>query len=272
MKKTNVGLASVLAASMLLTGCGLTFGEDGVENINVSELIDDAYTIFNNINGTPHTEPVVENEDDAEMKEVQAVVDRYIQAVKDGDAQGIADSSDLAMVTYIFSGKEPSMEELLEQGQQALENVGANFSAGSSLEFTADELTCHNSEAGMINGYLTNGMLNSVQSAPKDISDKYQIDGAYSFNLTIRTNETEYAGNYGGDEEWNTETEEYTSDEIIIDMDSVYSAVQDMTRNVPNISLETYVLRINGEWRVDAGQFVTVAKMYNLLQSFAQKN
>lgn len=269
MKKTNVGIASVLAASMLLSGCGLSVNENGAENINVSELIDDAFTIINDINGVPNTEPAEETADDAELKEVQAVVDRYIKAVKESDAQGIVDTTDLEMVTYIFSGKQSSVEDLLEKGHEALEEIGAAWTADGSTDFIAEELTCRNSEAAEINSYLSSPMLSK---APQDAADKYQIDGAYSFKMTVRNKdnctESELGGSYTPDEEWNTDTEEYTSDEIVIDTNTIYSAVQDMTRSVANISFDTYVLHINGEWVVDAGQFVTVAKMYNMFQCF----
>lgn len=171
-----------------------------------------------------------------ELAEVNELIEQYKKAVTDKDFATLAKITDADMLQYISEGKEATADELeaLLSGENGDgENVAYIGMEVSEYEF--GEAECHNSTASIFNDFLSDEAISALAEeagTAVDAAEKYTIDGVYTFKLNSKSST--------GDGDESGEDASFSSD----------------------VSMEMFVFRINGEWKIDCG-YGMVVSMYN---------
>ena len=171
-----------------------------------------------------------------ELAEVTELIEQYKKAVTDKDFATLAKITDADMLQYISGGKEATADELeaLLSGENGDgENVAYIDIEVSEYEF--GEAECHNSTASIFNDFLSDEAISALAEeagTAVDAAEKYTIDGVYTFKLDNKS--------ATGSNEESGEEPAFSSD----------------------ISMDMFVFRINGEWKIDCG-YGMVVSMYN---------
>lgn len=236
MKNKKI-LAGLLAASMILAaGCGEK--GDKTKNNDISSVTDNSAEASpqGNSEGSDkepdfsfdYEEPEEETPASAEeLKEVQELIKKYETAAKEKDYETLAEITNTDMLLYLTTGNESTREEQIASIKGETDS-DALVVEPDYISISCGEPHCFNSQAAEYNDFLSDESINLI--AP-DIASKYKIDGLYSFRMNAETD----------------------SDDEVSGLSS-------------NIDTDNYVLRINGEWKIDSG-YSYIVGMLKMLSS-----
>jgi len=250
--KNKKTLAGILAFSMMLAvvGCGekeeiknnsaaeVTTAETAAEEPEVTEeqtAADESADLDIDLSGSDFdfnmNEDAPEEEEPAsaeELAEVQELLKKYEKAVNENDYETIADITDIDLIYAISEGEEKDRDTIVSilKGETDSEDI---VIPTTNLGTSFGEPRCYNSAAKTYNDFLSDPGIAEMS----DASSKYTIDGLYLFNMTSSStadsdeNSAGISGNF-------------------------------------NFNMDMYIMRINGEWKVDCGygMMVDLAKMF----------
>ena len=261
MKKTKI-LAGILAVSMMFAGCGKTDDEKKDSSSEATTTTTEAETTETTTEAEEETteadadaedgEP--EEEEPASEEELQAVKDliaAYETAVKAKDYETMVDLTDADLLYYISYGKEGTKEELVSllDGTADAEE-GAIVAETDYSNTVFGEPHCYNSQAKIYNEFLSNedlAMLAEEGEGATDVASKYTIDGLYTFSMSSDASASA-----------DTSAEEDADVDASINVNSSFD-------------MDMFVVRINGEWKIDTG-YVMIASLYTSLSGMDESD
>lgn len=164
-----------------------------------------------------------------ELAEVQELLKKYEKALNDNDYETIADITDLNLLYEVSEGEEKDRDTIISilKGETDSEDV---FVPTTNLGTSFGEPRCYNSAAKVYNDFLSDPSI----TAMNDVSSKYTIDGLYMYNMSSSSTTDPDENNTGISGDF-------------------------------NFNMDMYILRINGEWKIDCGygMMVDFANMFS---------
>lgn len=189
--------------------------------------------------------------EDAELAEVQAVLDGYFKAAEEQDIENLIKYHDFNFIHYLSEGVYLTDEQLLEK-VGSLEELGGEQPASYGT-MTVSDVECHDEMISAFQDFLSSDFWNDEEGENGEKlhpADYFTIDGVY----TCTVNST-------GTAEFEVETQEGVT-------------VSGSASTDFNVTTEYAILRINGEWKVDItmSMMMMFANMIESMKKFDEEN